>query len=134
MPFNAQPKELPKDHGTIWAAHIFVVVVSVLIAVIVLFSYHSSLANGSVSETASGAPAANGQVGVSATVEDFLGTRLFDSGFGKAVYQVYGNISKGFAIINSESGERVYNYTSMPGDGVQIEVNNKNNYTVTPNY
>ncbi len=113
----------------------FIVIISVFLGMLMVFSYESSLAKDALSEVGPILPSVT--VGITAIVEESLGSKLLNTGFGKAIYQVFGNFKKGFAILNNENGERVYQYSNIPGDGIQVEVDYKsgnNKYQIVPNF
>lgn len=59
---------------------------------------------------------------VSAEVLDSLGIKLVEAGLHAGHWTVFGNNNKGFSVFDASTGRTIYNFNSMPGDGVMVEI------------
>jgi len=124
-----------KGFVTFITAVFFVVTITALLMVILSLAYSDSYASSSnVSGIADPEYTFAGTILVTASVEESLGVKTLSNDFGRIVYLIYGNFRKGFAVISNETDADVYRYDIMPGDGVQVDLDNSENYKIVPNY
>lgn len=61
-------------------------------------------------------------VDISAYVPSFLGLKKLGSQDGRKNFMAYGNSEYGFSVADIKSGETLYKYDAMPGEGIIIKL------------
>lgn len=124
-----------KGFVTVLTAIIFVVTVTAILMVVLSLSYQDSYASHSnASGIINPEETFSDTIIVTATVGESLGVKNLSNDFGRIVYLIYGNFRKGFTVISNETNTEVFRYNNMPGDGIQVDLDNSNDYKIVPKY
>ena len=105
---------------------IWIVLVTIFIANIsMIYAYNTKSEDTSETER---------NVQVTAEVGYTLGYKEISSTHSTVTVLVYGNYEKGFQFTDATSGEILYSYAKLPGDGVILELSKVGNLLFKPNY